>query len=276
MDPKEAYLLMSETFFDENNGIYFASEKLYNYFSKLGNKNNNYHYEYLNLDVFYNTIISVIFGYENYKITLKIKNDIELNFTIEREFNCNNYVIIFKIYKKNINKNFFDECINFRWYPFYKYIYIGNIFYNTNNKKIDANNECNVTNIPKKSGEFFLNVIEDLANKFGVNKIVLYDASNIFFEEIKINLALFYLQKHGHTYYGKFNYKPIKTQNEQGEILYDIIYKRKLISAKDDLEYVKNKLKKIEKLTEVNKIEWIKKTKHLSNFLPGFYLKTIK
>jgi hypothetical protein len=273
MEPKEAYLLMSETFYDQNNGIYFAPNKLYKFFSKLGNENNIYHYEYLNLDVFYSTLISVLFGYKSTKFILKIKDDIEVNFELTRNTSCQNYSIIFNVNKKNKKK---DTCISFIWYPFYNYIYIDNIFYNTFNIKIDANNDCNVNNIPKKSGEFFLYLIEDLAKKFGVKKIILYDASNIFINNIRISLAFYYLQKHGHTYYGKFGYEPIKTKEQEGIILYDIIYKRKFLSAKDDLEYVKNKLKKIEKLTDKNIIEWIKKTKNLSKFLPGLYLKTIK
>ena len=44
MEPKEAYLLMSETFYDSNNNIYFAPNKLYKFFSKLGNENNIFDY----------------------------------------------------------------------------------------------------------------------------------------------------------------------------------------------------------------------------------------
>lgn len=275
MDPKEAYVLMSKRFYDEDNYITFVPKKLNNYFENLGNKNNKYHYDYKNLDDLFDLAFKVLVNTnieEQEKFILKIKSDTNIVFNLTNT-GSNFYSIGFQVKKKNDK----GICVFFQWYPFLNFIYINNLFYDTGDKKkLNANRDCEVFNIPEKSGLFFLNLIEDISKRFGVKKIILQDASTIVFNDLKVNLALFYLQKHGKTYYGKFGFEPIKLKEPNSEILKDIAYNIKFENAKDDLEYVKSKLKKIKQLTENNVDEWIKNTSELKNYFPAFYIKKIK
>ena len=273
MDPREAYILMSKRYNDTKNNNVIVPKKLQKFIESLEKKNKKYHYQYENLDEFYYLILKIfLIEYSRDSFTLKIKNNISIDFNISQEKINNFYYVDFNVKQDNSNIN----CIKFEWYPFLKYIHISSIFYNTKDKnKLEVNNDCKVSNIPDKAGEFFLNLIEDLTNKLGVTKIFLTDGSSIVFNNKKISLALFYLQKNNMTYYGKFGYKPIHLKEEYGDILNDIAYKIDFSSGENDLNYVKDRLKKIKPLTKSNINSWIKSTSKLKHYLPNMYLKKL-
>ena len=288
MDPKETYKLMRQRFYDRDNNATYVPEELNKFIDKLGSKKFNSHYTYDNLDELYDAAISIMLNpngeeEEQEKFILKLmfpeknqtsgleeKSSIVFYMNIRRKCFEN---VEFSVRKKNSK----DVCVFFEWYPFLKFIYVNNLFYNTGSKKkIDPNKDCEVFNIPEKSGEFFLNLIDDISRRFGVKEVILQDASSIIYNDNKLNLALFYLQKNGKTYYGKFGFKPIKPKEPNSRILYDIAYKVGFDDAKDDLNYVKRKLKTIPKLTPKNITEWIKRTNEIRKYFPEFYLKKIK
>jgi hypothetical protein len=277
MDPKETYKLMSQRFYDRDNNATFVPEELDKFIDNLGRKKFKSHYDYTNLDELYDAAINVMLDPESKdeqqeKFILKLEGKSSIVFYLNIRKKCFPNVE-FSVRKKNSK----DICIFFEWYPFLKFIYINNLFYNTGDKKkLDPNKDCEVFNIPEKSGEFFINLFEDISIRFGVKNIILQDASTILYDENKINLALFYLQKHGKTYYGKFGFQPIKPKEPNSKILFDIAYKVGFNPAKDDLNYVKKKLKHIPKLTSKNYVEWVKRTNELKQFFPEFYLRKIK
>ena len=277
MDPKETYKLMSKRFYDGDNNTTFLPEELTKFIDNLGKKKFNSHYTYENLDQLFEAAISFMLhpgskDEEQEKFILRLEEKSSIVFYLNIRKKCFENVE-FSVRKKNSK----DICVFFEWYPFLKFIYINNLFYNTGNKKkLDPNKDCEVFNIPEKSGEFFLNLIEDISKKFGVKNIILQDASSIIYNDNKLNLALFYLQKNGKTYYGKFGFKPIKPKEPSSKILYDIAYKVGFDDAKDDLNYVKRKLKSVPKLTPKNIVEWIKRTNEIKQYFPEFYLKKIK
>lgn len=277
MDPKEVYKLMSQRFYDPDNNTTFIPEKLSKYFDKLGKPHFKSHYQYSNLEEFFETTINVMLdprskrGNEKEKFILKLEDKSSIVFYLDSRGGCFDNVDFF-VKKKNSN----GICVFFEWYPFLNFIYINNLFYDTGDKKkLDPNKDCEVFNIPEKSGEFFLNLIEDISKRFGVKKIVLQDASTINYGGNKVNLALFYLQNNGKTYYGKFGFCPIKLKEPNSKILYDIAYGFGFDKASSDLNYVRSKLKRIPKLTPKNMIDWIKKTNELRVYFPEFYLKKI-
>ena len=130
-------------------------------------------------------------------------------------------------------------------------------------------------NIPKKAGDFFLKLIEDVSKHLGVKTITLEDASLLHLEKnYKIYLGLYYLQEKGTTYYGKYGYKPYKFN----DIDYvNIYYGVPFISDQSSLDYVKKELKKLKKLKESNKEEWLTQIyeSNLYRIYPKFYYKKI-
>ena len=278
MDPKETYKLMSQRFYDRPNNTTYIPEELNKYIDNLGKKKFKSHYSYENMEELFEKAIGIMLDpgskedeQEKFILKMEEKSSIVFYLNISKRKCFDN--IEFSVRKKHSK----DICVFFEWYPFLNFIYIENLFYNTGNKKkLDPNKDCEVFNIPEKSGEFFLNLIEDISKRLGVKNIILQDASSIIYNDNKLNLALFYLQNHGKTYYGKFGFQPIKPKEPSSKILYDIAYKVGFNDANDDLNYVKKKLKSIPKLTSKNVVEWIKRTNEVNKYFPEFYLKKIK
>lgn len=281
MDPKEAYILMSKRFYDSENRQTFIPPKLEKYFDSLKPHDNKYKYNYQNLEELFDRSIDIFVDAcpkdeTSEKFILQLNNGSNITFNIEalNDRGVENK-LIFTVRKKKGNEK--NICVQFEIYPFLNFTYINSLFYDTGDKKkINANRDCEVFDIPEKSGEFFINLIEDISRRFGVKQIILQDASTIVYEGSKINLALFYLQKNGKTYYGKFDFLPIKKKEPNAKILFDIAFGIKFLSAKEDLDYVKNKLKEIKNLKPATLVSWIKKTNPLKIYFPQYYLKKIK
>lgn len=273
MDPRETYLLMSERFYDSKNNKYYLDPKLEKYLKGLYRKNIKTHYKYKNLkgleDLFFRKLIDSKYFLKKY--ILKLENDIEVTLNIDNNYSSTDPRLHFSISRMK-NKKVYGNCVSFIFYPFKKLIYLNSLLYTGSLEKIVASKECNGKNIPEKSGEFFLKLIEDIAKTFSISKILLEDASSINYEKFKISLPLFYLQKNGSTYYGKFKYKPV-LEGENRELLMDISYDIPLESLSENLVFIKKELKKIPLLNKENIEEWIKKTHRLLKYLPDYYIK---
>ena len=273
MDLKTSYLLMGEIYYDSSSKNSYVPEELINYFNKLKKKNDKTKYDYSNLDDFIETIINIFYRYKYYsneKFKLELENKSYINFKLNNFYDFPNSV---QFSVKNIKKKN-DNCLIFTWYPFNKTIYLNSLFYTSRqDDKIVANTDCDVKDIPEKSGEFFLNLIEDLGKKLSVKKIILQDASSIILEnKQRVSLALYYLKKHGNTYYGKFGYKPISASNSSEEIVKDIGLDIDLKSNTRNLNFIKKELKKIK---NKNLRETLIIFKELDIFLPKYYMKKI-
>jgi hypothetical protein len=273
MDPLTSYKLMTERFYDSFNEMTHVPPELYDYFQNLGKGKRIKKDKYKNFDQFIETCISHFINTTstgNYK-DLSIENPLYLQKDdghIKFKITADLFELPFSL-KFQIPDKKGGGCLDFNWYPFSKTIYLESMLFDlSSKKKIDPNKECDVSNIPLKAGEFFLEVIEDIGKKLGVEKIILLDASYIFIDNLKVSLAFMYLKNKDTTYYGKFGYKPVKFKIMMMDILFNIPPE----SAEDELKYVKNQLKKMKDLDLKSNIRQFQK---LSKYLPGYYEKKI-
>ena len=203
---------------------------------------------------------------------LKLHGDIEINFSFKPKRRFPSYAIEMEVENK---KNPDIKCIRIIWCPFAKLMEIDSLFYNAREDKIEPNIDCDMKNIPKKAGDFFLKLIEDVSKSLGVKTITLEDASKLYLEKnYKIYLGLLYLQEKGTTYYGKYGFKPYKNN---GIDYVNIYYEIPFISDQSALNYVKKELKKLKKLKESNKEEWLIQIyeSKLYRIFPKLYYKKI-
>ena len=265
---------MSQRFYDHTSGIYIPSdlEKMIKIKKTVATN-----YEYKNLDEF-------CLGVKNYflqsgmnfyiepNITLQTKKG-WVDFELEADYLSLPYQIKFMVRRK---KETFKKCLVFAWYPFNKTIYIHNLLYDSvSKKKIDAKLECDIDNIPKKAGEFFLNMVEDIGRKLGVKQIILQDASQIFLDDgKKISLAMYYLFKNGTTYYEKYGYEPVKTKEYNAVLDNDIMFNIPFVSDKDTLKYIKKEIKKCPD-PDRDLPDWIRCSVPVKMYFPEMYRKKL-
>ena len=259
---------MSDRFHDYKNDKVHAPSGLFDFFEHLGKGKRVKKGKYKNLDEFIEQCISIFattFGKNSFKERLEFEDDESyVDFSLEPEFYKLPYRLTFKISRKESDDG---ECLYFSWFPFNKTIYLDGLLYDGKlEKKIIANKECDVKNIPDKAGE-------DIGKKLGVDRILLVDESTIFMEGgLRISLAMFYLKKNGTTYYGKFGYKPIKLSNYNANVLNDIMFNLPTESASTELKFIKDQLKKT---GDMDLISTIKKFQDLGYYFPQYYEKKL-
>lgn len=273
---KKMFLAYDNLAYDDMNGKIINNPTMKKFFQELGKENFKSHYKYKNLDKLYDFCIDKIlrktkFNYSYLpKFTLNLEDDSYVRFEISGGGNYPFLSLNFNI-KKNKDKNGYEgRCVSFTWYPFLKLIYLGNLLYS--DKKIIPNEECQVKNIPEKSGTFFLNLLEDISKRFGVKINYLEDASKYYVsKKIVINLSFYSLHKNGKTYYGKFGFQPTKDNHDkiQWKTLLNIPFE----SAQDELDYITTKLKKTK---PTKKAEWFKTINELNKIFPDIYYRKIK
>lgn len=116
-------------------------------------------------------------------------------------------------------------------------------------------------------------MIEDLAKKISVKRIILNDNSTIVLEDKeRMSLALYYLKKHGHTYYGKFGYKPILLTRNNYDVEIDIMLDVEFKNNNRNLNFVKKELKKV-KTKDLR--ETLVIFEDLEMYIPWYYMKKI-
>ena len=285
MDLEEIYLLMNQIHFDSLNKIRHVPDKILDMFPRRKRKIKTHH-NYLNLDQFIDYIYDYFFSRSQLgpvstmpsnlrkygDFLLKLEENIEINFSFKPKNRFPSYAIEMEVDNK---KNPDIKCIRIVWCPFAKLMEIDSLFYNQRKDKIEPNIDCGMKNIPKKAGDFFLKLIEDVSKSLGVKTMTLEDASLLYLENnYKIYLGMYYLQEKGTTYYGKYGFKPYK---HNGIDYVNIYYGIPFISNQSSLNYVKKELKKLKKLKESNKEDWLTQIYEsgLLRIFPIFYYKKI-
>lgn len=274
MDLLTSYKLMSDRFYDSENNMTHVPEELFDYFQNLGKGKKVKSGKYVNLDEFIEKSIScfvetsVDIYYAQTLFRLELTDGGYVDFKLEPDAHSLPYRLTFSVNRKDS----YGQCLMFTWFPFNKTIYLNGLLYEQGaKKKIIASKVCYVSNIPKKAGQFFLEMISDIGVRLDVKRILLKDVSTIFLKDnIKMSLSLFYLKKNGITYYTKFGYKPVELFSYNSDIYQDIMFDLPTRSAEEEIEFIKNKLNKIGDLDLVSTIREFKK---LEYHMPVYYEK---
>jgi len=221
----------------------------------------------------------------SYRLKFENKEKTELELGIEKVYHMGKFPSI-KIILHNNNhdgikemfKNFMKtqtKCFELLWFPWKKMLYLNYLLYSFStrfkfkNYKLDPSKDCSIKNAPKNIGSFFLDFTKKIGKTYNCKNIFLMDASYIFIKNVKVELSLFYIKKHGVTFYMKYDYKPIK-----GNLNFqDIITDKNTPEDRKIIKEIKNDLDKIKTDVLKDPKKWNKEVKNLgiNEKLPEYY-----